>query len=141
MSSGETLMRDMSSSHPCLGVQTGGEQLPFPAGVDLSHVAIRFVGRVKEAEAGPVRLRAHVLAGLVIPSEHDQYPYDDAYQQRDELSLHRSLPPSWADAFLAGRESISGAVGGRGDWRQARARWAGPRRGVRALSQALVDHA
>src|SRR5947208_13622945 len=92
-------MREVSSSDPGLGVEARGEELPFPARVDLAHFAIRFVRRIEDAVAGPVGLGPHVLAELVGPPERDQDSYDDADHQRDEMSLHRSLPP-WAAAFL-----------------------------------------
>src|SRR5438876_6436854 len=92
-------MREVSSSDPGLGVEARGEELPFPARVDLAHFAIRFVRRIEDAVAGPVGLGPHVLAELVGPPERDQDSYDDADHQRDEMSLHRSLPPPGQPPF------------------------------------------
>src|SRR5438477_10490094 len=130
-------MREVSSSDPGLGVEARGEQLPFPARVDLAHFAIRFVRRIEDAVAGPVGLGPHVLAELVGPPERDQDSYDDADHQRDEMSLHRSLPPPWASGRPGvyqwrGRRTRAGWSSGAGRRRLSRARsyMTRPRRSV-----------
>src|SRR5437016_13972641 len=104
-------MREVSSSDPGLGVEARGEELPFPARVDLAHFAIRFVRRIEDAVAGPVGLRPHVLAELVSPPERDQDSYDDPDHQRDEMSLLRFLPPLLVSRLLAGPVSVGGGGG------------------------------
>src|SRR5712671_299318 len=125
-------MREVSSSDPGLGVEARGEQLPFPARVDLAHFAIRFVRRIEDAVAGPVGLGPHVLAELVGPPERDQDSYDDADHQRDEMPLHRSLPPFGQTPF--GRPGVYQRRGVRASGLMEPGSGPSP-----ALSRALVD--